>query len=106
MGPDFEATFGPILAVALLGGLVAGLIANSRGLSFGGYFILGCLLPIVGIIVAAVAQPPRGKLTQLTPAPGEGWWPDPTGRFEHRYYDTRGWTRFVGRDGQQFEDPM
>lgn len=103
---DDNIDLGPILVVAFAGGMIAGLIASSRGLRFGGYFILGFLLPLIGIIVAAIAQPAGGRLAQLTPAQGVGWWPDPTGRFEHRYYDGRAWTRHVGRAGQQFEDPL
>jgi hypothetical protein len=95
-----------LLIVALAGGLIAGVIASSRGLSFGGYFLLGFLLPLIGIVVAAVAQP--SKLRQLTAAPAAGWWPDPTGRFDRRYYDGHGWTRHVTRDAdkRQLEDPI
>jgi hypothetical protein len=96
---------GMYLAIAVAGGLISGAIADSRGLNFGGYFVIGFLLPLIGIIVAAVAAPP-GRLSRLTPAAGEGWWPDPMGRFEHRYFNGKTWTRFVGRDGQQFEDPV
>jgi hypothetical protein len=96
---------GPLLAVALIGGLLSGVIASSKGHSFIGYLVIGAVLPIVGIILALVAPSP-GKLGQLTPAEKQGWWPDPTGRFEHRYFDGRAWTRFVGRDGRPFEDPL
>lgn len=96
---------GSVLVVMFVGGLVSGVIASSRGLGFGGYFVIGCLIPILGVLLAMVAPGP-GKLAQLTPAEWEGWWPDPTGRFPHRYFDGRHWTRFVGRDGQQYEDPL
>jgi hypothetical protein len=38
----------------------------------------------------------------LTPA---GWYPDPSGRFEMRYWDGTAWTEHVARGGQQFTDP-
>jgi len=38
-----------------------------------------------------------------TPA---GWHADPTGRFEHRYWDGQGWTPHVARDGTQTSDPI
>jgi hypothetical protein len=54
-----------------------------------GFFVLGFLLPLLGIILAAVVKAPGQRLAQLTPAQGQGWWPDPTGRFEHRYTPDR-----------------
>lgn len=35
-----------------------------------------------------------------------GWYPDPTGRFEHRYYDGATWTEFVATGGTQGNDPL
>lgn len=35
-----------------------------------------------------------------------GWYPDPTGRYEHRYWDGHRWTDHVGSDGQQQVDPL
>ena len=46
-----------------------------------------------------------------TPAPAPvvstpaGWYPDPSGRFEMRYWDGSAWTEHVSRQGQQFTDP-
>lgn len=34
-----------------------------------------------------------------------GWYHDPSGRFELRYWDGSGWTEHVARGGQQFTDP-
>lgn len=97
---------GVLVGIALFGGVIAAAIASNKGLSPGAYFVVGFLVPIVGIIVALVASPDRGA--QLTPAPGEGWWPDPTGRFDRRYFDGRTWTRHVTRDadGRQLEDVL
>jgi hypothetical protein len=100
---------GVLLVVALAGGFISGLIASGKGLSFGGYFILGALLPLIGVIAAAAATPAVSSgLMQLTPAPGEGWWQDPSGRFDRRYFDGRHWTRHVTRDAdqRQLEDPL
>ncbi|RWR23151.1 DUF2510 domain-containing protein [Agrococcus lahaulensis] len=33
------------------------------------------------------------------------WYPDPFGRFEHRYWDGNQWTHHVGSRGQQMMDP-
>lgn len=37
-----------------------------------------------------------------TPA---GWYPDPSSRFEMRYWDGNAWTEHVSRQGQQYTDP-
>lgn len=93
---------GALIVIVLAGGVIAGAIAQGKGLGFWGYFFLGCLLPIVAIIIAAVSKPNVGAI--LTPAEDVGWHRDPTGRFEQRYFDGRAWTRFVSRQGEQYED--
>lgn len=35
-----------------------------------------------------------------------GWYPDPTGRFEHRYHNGTTWTADVAADGRRFVDPL
>lgn len=35
-----------------------------------------------------------------------GWHPDPTGRYEHRYWDGQRWTAHVGSNGQQHVEEM
>ena len=39
------------------------------------------------------------------PAVPAGWYADPAGRFELRYWDGSAWTEHVSRAGQQFTDP-
>ena len=34
-----------------------------------------------------------------------GWYADPSGRFELRYWDGSAWTEHVSRAGQQYTDP-
>ena len=34
-----------------------------------------------------------------------GWYPDPTGRYEYRWWDARSWTPTVGINGQTLRDP-
>ena len=33
-----------------------------------------------------------------------GWYSDPSGRYELRYWDGTAWTEHVARNGQQFTD--
>jgi len=35
-----------------------------------------------------------------------GWYPDPTGRFEYRYFNGRDWTTDVSTGGRRFIDPL
>ena len=49
---------------------------------------------------AAAYQP-----AAATPAVPAGWYADPAGRFELRYWDGGTWTEHVSRAGQQFTDP-
>ncbi len=42
-------------------------------------------------------------MAAATPA---GWYEDPTGRFEHRYWDGTSWSDNVSRAGTQFQDPI
>jgi hypothetical protein len=46
--------------------------------------------------------PPEPAPVVTTPA---GWYPDPSGRYELRYWDGTQWTEHVARQGQQFTDP-
>jgi len=39
-----------------------------------------------------------------TPAVPAGWYADPAGRFDLRYWDGGTWTEHVSRAGQQFTD--
>jgi hypothetical protein len=43
--------------------------------------------------------------TPATPAVPAGWYADPAGRFELRYWDGSAWTEHVSRQGQQYTDP-
>lgn len=38
--------------------------------------------------------------------PVAGWYTDPTGRFEHRYWDGTSWTEHVSRQGQATVDAL
>ena len=51
--------------------------------------------------VAPAASAPAAS-TGGAPA---GWYADPSGRFEMRYWDGGQWTEHVSRAGQQFTDP-
>jgi hypothetical protein len=39
-------------------------------------------------------------------APPPGWYADPAGRFEHRWWDGTTWTEAVATRGQQWTDPL
>lgn len=45
------------LLIWLVLGVVAGMIASSKQRSFLGFFVLGLLIPLIGIVAAVVAKP-------------------------------------------------
>ncbi len=55
-------------------------------------------------VTAAAASAPSNATVAITHTPA-GWYPDPSGRFEMRYWDGLAWTEHVSRQGQQFTDP-
>lgn len=50
---------------------------------------------------------PASTVVDSSPAPAvpSGWYADPSGRFEIRYWDGESWTEHVSRGGQQSTDP-
>ncbi len=49
---------------------------------------------------------PSFVMTNAATAPGPGWFPDPAGRFDHRWWDGTDWTDTVARDGTTTTDPL
>jgi hypothetical protein len=55
--------------------------------------------------VAATPTAAANPAAAAAPAVPAGWYADPAGRFELRYWDGTTWTEHVSRAGQQFTDP-
>ena len=51
------------------------------------------------------AQQATAPAAQTTPSVPAGWYADPAGRYELRYWDGSAWTEHVSRAGQQYTDP-
>ena len=79
--------------------LIGAAIGSSKGQGGLGFF-LGLVLGIIGVIIIAVIKPPAPE-----PQQAGGWWPDPYGKHQHRYYDGRAWTGHVADNGQASFDP-
>jgi len=45
-------------------------------------------------------------MTQLPPPVPDGWYPDPGGRFPHRYWEWGAWTTWVSDDGSIRDEPL
>jgi hypothetical protein len=61
---------------------------------------------VVAPVAAAAAEPEAVvAAAAVAPAVPAGWYADPAGRFELRYWDANQWTEHVSRAGQQFTDP-
>jgi hypothetical protein len=54
---------------------------------------------------AAETQPAATEQAATASAAPAGWYADPAGRFELRYWDGNQWTEHVSRAGQQYTDP-
>ncbi|MEZ5380825.1 MAG: DUF2510 domain-containing protein [Microthrixaceae bacterium] len=55
------------------------------------------------------ADPAAARRAASAPAaagPKAGWYPDPTRRYSHRYWDGGRWTDHVGSNGESSVDPM
>jgi hypothetical protein len=69
--------------------------------------------PTVDDLAAQVSEPEAAPepepVAEAAPAVESavpaGWYADPSGRFELRYWDGNAWTEHVSRAGQQFTDP-
>jgi hypothetical protein len=56
-------------------------------------------------VAAAAAAPAAAAVQSSAPTTPAGWYPDPSGRYEMRYWDGDKWTEHVSRQGQTFTDP-
>jgi hypothetical protein len=54
---------------------------------------------------AVVPSPPPAPAPAAAPSIPAGWYPDPSGRFELRYWDGAAWSEHVARQGQMYTDP-
>jgi Protein of unknown function (DUF2510) len=63
--------------------------------------------PVATYTPAATTYAPAAAAAPAAavPAVPAGWYADPAGRFELRYWDGGTWTEHVSRAGQQFTDP-
>ena len=54
--------------------------------------------------MAPISTPVYQPAAAATPAVPAGWYADPAGRFDLRYWDGSAWTEHVSRAGQQYTD--
>ncbi len=65
-----------------------------------GMIILAAFIAFVILIASIRGAAPKSANTN------PGWWPDPFGRHEHRYYDGKKWTDHTSDKGVSSVDPM
>jgi uncharacterized membrane protein YhaH (DUF805 family) len=102
---------GSIYSLAVLLPSLAVGIRRMHDTDHSGWWII---VPIMNLVYAVSpgtlgpnrfgADPKAGVLgaPAVTPA---GWYPDPTGRHQHRYWDSTKWTSSVSDNGVTAEDP-
>lgn len=64
---------------------------------------------VIALVLALSTAPPMVRVEQperLIPATERGWYPDPCGRYEYRFYDGEFWTNNVSSAGVQGADPV
>lgn len=83
--------FGLIVLCALCGGIACA-INQSKNRSGGEGFLLGALLGIIGLIIVLCLPklPAAGASSPALPPPG--WYPDPAGPAQQRYWDGARWS--------------
>jgi hypothetical protein len=59
---------------------------------------------VMGTTITSV--PARVEPDVQAAPPEAAWHPDPTGRFQHRYWNGVQWTDLVANDGVQGRDPL
>jgi hypothetical protein len=85
------------------GSVVGGLVDTAGSAAMGG------VAEVVADVAPAEVAP--AEVTPVVEAVPEssgvpaGWYADPSGRFELRYWDGNAWTEHVSRAGQQYTDP-
>ena len=99
-----------LLVWALVGGFLGAAVGSGKKMGGGAGLAVGLMLGLIGVIIVA-ASPSLTALDKVEAKPAEkGWFTDPLGRFDHRYFDGHRWTQHVGRivGGQklQLEDPL
>lgn len=94
-----------IVALALASGVVGAAIGRPKPrVRIGGGFLLGLVLGPIGWLVAARARPalvdPPLVVFAVEAIPGDGtagWYPDPYGRYDARWWDGSSWTSQVAK---------
>ena len=77
--------------------------AASVGMAF---IAVAAVLAIVVVRTITSRQETARAQRPSTSAPVPGWYPDPTARFDHRYWDGTNWTDHVSKAGQPTTDPV
>ena len=106
--PAMKAGSADVIAIGLIAALVVGggiglLIGRSKGRPVLG-FVLGFLLGILGWIIAALVPKPATVTREQRPS--RGWYPDPTGSHELRYFDGYRWLADVANRGEMSTSPL
>lgn len=61
---------------------------------------------VVSPAAVTVAAPPVGAPAVAVVAAPPAWHPDPSGRFQYRYWDGVAWSPHVSTQGQTYLDPL
>ncbi len=102
--PDATFILVALAAQLIIGGGIGYAIGQAKGRAGLG-FILGFLLGLIGWIIIACIPRRTGALTREQ-KPSRGWYPDPTGAHELRFFDGNQWMADVADKGEMSTDPI
>ena len=80
------------------------------GIIAGSFIAIGWIVALIYVLaiarrrVAAIHPPPAAS--RSIPAPAAGWYADPAGHHEHRYWDGSNWTAAVSDEGVASTEPL
>jgi hypothetical protein len=94
------------IGIGFVFGVVGMAIGSNNKVGAGAGFFFGALLGPIGWLIAASGAK-RTTLDRIESRPSEpGWFQDPLGRFDARWFDGTRWTGHVTRGQSVLEDPV
>ena len=100
-----NALLGVIIALAYLAPVILTVvIADRKGLSFIGFMLFALAFWPAALVVVLVTKRRDPSSSSGPSAPG--WFPDPAGRHDHRYFDGAAWTTRVRSNNSESVDAL
>ncbi|MDO8879426.1 MAG: DUF805 domain-containing protein [Coriobacteriia bacterium] len=115
LGLSGDSGYGPLYGLYALAVLLPSLAVAVRRMhdtDHSGWWILVPVVNFVFAVTEGTSGPnrfgadPKAGLGYVGSAVPAGWYPDPMGRHQHRYWDSTKWTSSVADNGVQTQDAI